>query len=291
MKVIITGGAGLIGRRAAADLAGHGHEVICVDRVTCPWELCRSLVVDLMDVRAVERVFRGAHAVVHLAREKFPYTASGYDAAGRVWEKPDALGDAERFSGNVTMTYNVLTAAFATGVKRLVLGSSFAVYGFYYPSRPMGPDYIPIDEAHPRRPDDPYGLSKLAAEEFADGFARRSSTQIASLRFPGVAGEDHAEFLSLQSLAMRGPGGLGTYVDARDAASACRSALEAQFDAHQAFNICAPTTLLEMPTRGLLRSQFPELTDIRRHEPGNWAGYDTTKAEKVLGFKACHILR
>jgi nucleoside-diphosphate-sugar epimerase len=281
----------LIGRRAAADLAEHGHEVICVDRVICPSELCRSLVVDLTDVRAVERAFQGAHAVVHLARAKFPYTASGYDAAARVWKKPDALGDAARFSDNVTMTCNVLTAAFATGVKRLVLGSSFAVYGFYYPSRPMVPDYVPIDEAHPRRPDDPYGLSKLAGEELADGFARRSPMQIASLRFPGVAGENRDAFLRLQSLAMRGPGSLGTYVDARDAAIACRAALEAQLDGHQAFNICAPTTLLDVPTRELLHSQFPELTDLRRDEPGNWAGYDTRKAEKALGFKACHTLR
>ena len=105
---------------------------------------------------------------------------------------PAPLGDAERFTANVAMTYNVLTAAFAAGVKRLVLGSSLAVYGFYYPSRPMAPEYIPIDEAHPCRPDDPYGLSKLAGEELAEGFARRGSMQIASLRFPGVAGDDHA---------------------------------------------------------------------------------------------------
>ena len=281
MRVVITGAAGLIGRRAAADLAAHGHEVVSVDRAGVP------VIVDLTDVRSLERVVRGADAVVHLARARFPYTASGYDAAARVWKKPDALGDAERFSANVTMTCNVLTAAFAAGVRRLVLGSSFAVYGFYYPSRPMVPDYLPIDEAHPRRPDDPYGLSKLAGEELADGFARRSAMQIASLRFPGVAGEDHAAFLKVQSLAQRGPGGLGTWIDARDAAAACRAALEARFDGHEAFNICAPTTLLDMQTREV----FPEVTDIRTHAAGNWAGYDARKAEKMLGFKACYTLR
>lgn len=271
----------MIGRRAAADLAAHGHEVVCVDRAGAP------VIVDLTDVRSLERVVRGADAVIHLARMKFPYTASGYDAAARVWKKPDALGDAERFSANVAMTCNVLTAAFAAGVRRLVLGSSFAVYGLYYPSRPMVPDYLPIDEAHPRRPDDPYGLSKLAGEELAEGFARRNPMHIASLRFPGVAGEDHAAFLKVQSLALRGPGGLGTWIDARDAAAACRAALEARFDGHEAFNICAPTTLLEMQTRQV----FPEVTDIRTHAGGNWAGYDTGKAEKMLGFKACHTLR
>jgi nucleoside-diphosphate-sugar epimerase len=111
--------------------------------------------------------------------------------------------------------------------------------------------------------------------------------QIASLRFPGVAGDDHAAFLRVQSLAMRGPGGLGTYVDVRDAARACLAALDTVFDGHHAFNICAPTTLLEMQTRQV----FPEVTDIRTHAGGNWAGYDTAKAEKMLGFKACHTLR
>jgi hypothetical protein len=33
------------------------------------------------------------------------------------------------------------------------------------------------------------------------------------------------------------------------------------------------------------------VTDIRTHAGGNWAGYDTAKAEKMLGFKACHTLR
>jgi hypothetical protein len=36
---------------------------------------------------------------------------------------------------------------------------------------------------------------------------------------------------------------------------------------------------------------FPEVTDIRTHAAGNWAGYDTRKAEKMLGFRACRPLR
>ena len=281
MKVVVTGAAGLIGRHAAAQLAAHGHEVVGVDRAGAP------VIADLLDVRALEKIVRGADAIVHLARARFPYTASGYDAAARIWHKPDPLGDAERFTANVAMTYNVLSAAFAAGVKRLVLGSSFAVYGFYYPSRPMVPDYLPIDEAHPRRPDDAYGLSKLAGEELAEGFARKGSMQIASLRFPGVAGDDRAGFLKVQSLTLRGPGGMGTWIDARDAAAACRAALESAFEGHEAFNICAPTTLLEMQAREF----FPEVTDIRTHAAGNWPGYDTKKAERMLGFKACHLLR
>jgi nucleoside-diphosphate-sugar epimerase len=284
LKIIITGGAGLIGRQAAAALAARGHEVVSVDRAG-------DAPVDLLDARALEAAFRGADAVVHLARAKFPYTASGYDAATRAWRKPDPLGDTERFSANVAMTYNVLAVAGLTGIRKLVLGSSFAVYGLYYPSRPCAPEYVPIDEAHPRRPDDAYGLSKLAGEDLAEGFARMGGMQIASLRIPGVAGEDHAAFRKVQAIEIRGPGGLGSWIDARDAAAACCAALESRFDGHQAFNICAPTTVYDRPTRELVREQFPELSDIRSDAGGNWAAYDTRKAERMLGFKACHRLR
>jgi nucleoside-diphosphate-sugar epimerase len=79
---------------------------------------------------------------------------------------------------------------------------------------------------------------------------------------------------------------MGTWVDARDAAAACRAALEARFEGHHAFNICAPTSVLELHPREV----FPEVGDIRTYAAGNWLGYDTRKAEKMLGFKACHSL-
>jgi nucleoside-diphosphate-sugar epimerase len=289
MKVIVAGAAGLVGRYTAIELNANGHDVTGIDTAQAPTGGPPVREVDLGDAKSLEQVFAGADAVIHLARIRFPYTSAGYDAARRVWLKPDAIGDAKRFNDNVAMTMNVLAAALATGVKRLVMGSSLAIYGLYYPSQPVAPEYVPIDESHPRRPDDPYGLTKLVDEELAAGFARKGVMQIASLRFPGVASEDHGLFLTQQTTERRGTGGLWSYLDVRDAAIACRRAVEAEFDGHESFNVCAPVIVLAADTRDLLRQHLPEVTDIRTSADGNWAGYDTRKAEARLGFRARHL--
>jgi nucleoside-diphosphate-sugar epimerase len=291
MKIVVTGASGLVGRYVVADLDARGYEVISADR-TVPAALPgQSAIGDLTDMRHVEQVVAGADVVIHLARVPFPYAAAGYDAPDRIWRKPDQFGDAEKFICNLAITNNVLTAAQAAGVKKIVMGSSLTVYGLYYPSRPVMPHYLPVDEKHPRCPDDPYSLTKLIGEELADACVRWNSIQIASLRFPGVSGEDHRGFIEKRQNPMaRGIGGLWTYLDVRDAATACRLAFERDFRGHEAFNICAPTTFMETPTEELARRFLPEVKHIGDAKQGNWAGYDTRKAAKVLGFEARHLV-
>lgn len=291
MKVVVTGAAGLLGRHVMADLGAHGHVTVGLDRTALPAAAGSSIVVDLFTTAQLDQLLEGADGIIHLARIPFPYAASGYDAKGRTWRKPDLLGDAQRFSANVTMTNNVLAVAAGRGIRRIVMGSSFAVYGFYYPSRPLLPTYIPVYECHPRAPDDPYGLTKLIGEDLADAYVTRLPAQVASLRFPGVSPPDHGGFPAKRRDPMaRGTAGLWTYIDVRDAATACRLALEHDLEGHQAFNICAPVTFMRDGTRALLRKYLPEVVDIRGPEDGNWAGYDTTKAQRILGFKAGHLV-
>jgi nucleoside-diphosphate-sugar epimerase len=290
VKVVITGASGLIGRHLAADLDAHGHVVVRVDRVLPAGSAESFVAADMTDVAQLERAMQGAHAVAHLARVPFPYASDGYDMATRTWRKPDHAGDAEKFSLNLAITYNALAAARAAGVRKMVIGSSFAVYGLYYPSRPLMPEYLPIDEAHPRRPDDAYGLTKLIGEQLADASVSSSAMQIASLRFPGVSREDPRTIAARQSNPMaRGIGGLWTYVDARDAATACRLGLEADFGRHEAFNICAPTTFMKTPTDELVQRYVADVPRVTKGLPDNWAGYDASKAERLLGFKARYL--
>jgi nucleoside-diphosphate-sugar epimerase len=292
MKIIVAGGAGTLGQYAIREFLHHGHEVLCVDTARAKENICLSLIVDLRETKELSAAFQDADAVVHLARKRFPYTANGFDPASRVWKTPEIAEDAERFSHNVTITYNVLVAALQAGVKRVLSGSSLAVYGLYYPLRPLMPDYLPIDEDHPLRPQDPYGMSKLVGEELCDAFARKSSMQIASLRFAGIAtGADYPKLVERQKDPLcRGTGALWTYVDVRDAATACRLALKKHFQGHQAFNICAPTTIMNVPTQDLVREYLPQVKRMRSGLEGNWSGYDTSKAEAVLGFRAEHLL-
>jgi nucleoside-diphosphate-sugar epimerase len=290
MKVVITGSSGIVGRPLAAELDAHGHAVVCIDRAPAVSNPGRFLAADLNQIEQVDRAINGADAVVHLARIPFPYTSYGYDTVTRTWRKPDRVGDAERFNLNLAMTYNVMAAARATGVRKMVLGSSFAVYGLYYPSRPLMPKYLPIDEAHPRAPDDPYGLTKLLGEELADAFADSGAIQIASLRFPGVSRENLHNIARQNNPMARGIGGLWTYIDARDAATACRLALEADFAGHEAFNICAPTTFMTTPTDELLRRCLPNVSCLKKSADEAWAGYDSSKAERTLGFKPRYLI-
>ena len=48
-----------------------------------------------------------------------------------------------------------------------MLASSTAAYGYIYGAADAVPDYLPVDEDHPCRPTDPYGLSKVVGERIA----------------------------------------------------------------------------------------------------------------------------
>ncbi len=149
------------------------------------------------------------------------------------------------------------------------------------------PDYLPLDEDHPSRPTDCYGLSKVVGERIADSFACAGGMRIASLRFPGVTFDP--AFGRLRE-RMADPGarrsGFWAYIDARDAASACRLALEADIAGHRVFNVAAPTTSMEEPTEELIARFLPGVTDIRAKSETRWSGIDSSRAEKELGFSA-----
>jgi nucleoside-diphosphate-sugar epimerase len=290
MKVVVTGGGGRLGQLTTKELVDHGHEVMAIDRIPIHDRVCDSSVVDLFQTQQLSALFAGADAVIHLARKKFPYTSDGFNPGSRTWNIPDVFGDAQNFSYNVTLSYNVVAAAFSAGVKKLVMGSSLTIYGFYYPSRFATPEYLPVDEAHPLAPQDPYSISKLTGERSCDAFARRSEMQIASLRFAGISADlTQRNLLERRKNPLRWAGPLWTYIDVRDAAIACRLAIEADFSGHEAVNICAPNTIMTHSTTELAKEYFPGVT-LRTPYEGNWSGYGCKKAREILGFTAKHLL-
>jgi nucleoside-diphosphate-sugar epimerase len=288
MRVVVTGGSGRLGQFVVRELFTHAHQVSAIDTVKpreCP---CPTYVVDLSNVEPLIEQFNKADAVIHLARRRFPYTESGFNSATQRWEFSDVAGDAARFNANVAMTNNVLTAALSAGVMKVVCGSSLAIYGLYYPVTDLQPDYLPVDEAHPRRPQDAYGLTKLVGEKLCDALSQKSGIPIASLRFSGIYTEEHRALLAERKSnpTMRGTGALWSYIDVRDAARACRLALETNFAGHQAFNICAPDTIMDVPTRELVSRYLSQVRDLREDLTGHSSGYSVVKAKATLGFAA-----
>jgi nucleoside-diphosphate-sugar epimerase len=274
-KLVVTGGAGRLGRLVTRELLAHGYDVLSLDRAHPAEKLCASWVADLRNSGAVYEALQHAFGVVHLG----------------AYQAPNLVSDSETFTNNVAATYNVLKAAADLGVKKVVIASSTAAFGFIYAKIPWSPDYLPIYETHSSKPQDPYGLSKLVGEQSADSIVTvHKEMTVSSLRFPGIIFDFSYEIVRERWNDPKGRArGLWAYIDARDAAMASRLALEVEFSGHEVMIVAAPASSMKEPTDELVRQYFPSALKRNPALRGNWSGVNSAKAERLLGFKAKHL--
>jgi UDP-glucose 4-epimerase len=170
LRAIVTGGAGFIGSHVAEGLLARGDEVHVLDslatgsrdKVPAGAEL---YVGDIRSDTAVVFDEVRPELCIHLAAQA---------DVGTSVERPDY--DAEV---NVLGTLQVLEAARRHGTHVVFSSTGGAIYG------ECGG---PASEDAPRRPISPYGISKLAAEEYLAGWNRLFGTRHVSLRFANVYG-------------------------------------------------------------------------------------------------------
>jgi nucleoside-diphosphate-sugar epimerase len=275
MRVVVTGGSGLAGRAVVAKLVQHGYDVTNIDLLPAagPAPFRR---VDMEDLGQVYGALRGAEAVVHFAAIPRP-----------TFDMPEVV-----FRTNVMSSFNVLEAATGLGIRRVVMASSVSVLGFPFFERPFAPEYVPIDEDHPRLPQDAYALSKLVGEEIAAGFARRGTLDIVSLRFPWIHTPETfaSEVQPLWTDPEAGSSNLWGYIDARDVAAAVRLALTVDVRGHEAFFVAAVDSFMPDPSASLVRESYPS-TSIREELTGSASLLSSAKAERMLGYRAEHSWR
>ncbi len=273
-KIVVTGGSGRLGRQVIRELLDHGYDVLNLDRAAPSTNICPSKIADLRSYEDIHEALKSAYGIVHLG----------------AYQAPGLAPDPETLSNNVTAVYNVLHAAATLGIRRAVIASSTAAFGFLYTPKPFAPDYLPLDEKHPCKPQDPYGLSKVVGETIADSFAALHDMSIYSLRFPGINFDpDFRGFAEKWQDPAVKLGRFWSYIDARDAARACRLALEAAFGGHQVLLVAAPTSTVRESTDELMRRYFPGVKKTRPDLKGNWSGVDSAKARELLGFQAVHV--
>lgn len=179
--ILLTGGAGYIGSHTCVALVEAGHSVVIFDNFcNSSLSVIRRLETVLKrpvtfiegDIRNTELLkaalqIHHIDAVIHFA---------GLKAVGESVQFP-----LNYYENNVQGTLSLLRAMHDTGVKNLVFSSSATVYG--------DPEYLPIDEAHPLSPQNPYGQTKLQIEEILGCVAKADQAwKIAILRYFNPAG-------------------------------------------------------------------------------------------------------
>ena len=284
MKILVTGGAGLIGRFVVDRLEKSGHEVVSVVRTpTTPSteglrRASTEIAGDVSDFALMDNAMNGIDSVVHLAAIPAP---SGHTAR-------------ELLLANSITTMTVLEAAATHGVTSVAMASSISILGMAWSEKVMSPLYLPVDETHLLRPTEGYALSKECDEATARMTWRRWGIPIIAMRFPftatqrmisdRVADPDQSTALAKE---------LWSYLDVRDAARAVELAVTSMGDGIvtgcSVLNIIADDLLLDRPLVELMDEWHPGVA-FDPAEYGFGGAYDVAAARELIGFDAEYLL-
>lgn len=178
MRVLITGGTGLIGKATTSHLLQKGWQVRILDlKPGVETDGVEYVQGNILNFDELLEPMQGCDVVVHLAAIRTPHMAP----ASQVFEV------------NVAGTFNIYEAAARMGIKRVVQASSINAFGGYYGTVEIDVRYLPIDETHPTYTTDSYSLSKQLIEEVGEYFWRRDGISGTALRFPGVVPQGHIQ--------------------------------------------------------------------------------------------------
>jgi UDP-glucose 4-epimerase len=170
-RVLVTGGAGFVGSNLVKRLMDDGARVTVLDdlftgrRENLPAEGLEFVKGSVCDAPLVERVVAQAEVVIHAAARNIVVSTRN---------------PREDFETNIGGTLNVLLAARAAKVERVVYTSSTSVYG--------NPRYLPINEDDHLSLLTPYAVSKLAGENYCMAFYESYGLRTTAVRYSNIFG-------------------------------------------------------------------------------------------------------
>lgn len=246
-RVTVTGGSGRLGRHVL-DLLADRCALTVIDQRT-PDAPVPFTPLDVTDYAGLVQAFKGQEAVIHLAAIPNPRTAP-----------PEVT-----FHVNVQGTFAVLQAAEDAGVRRVLVASSDSAVGLHYNPPDWVPQYLPIDEQHPMRPIDFYGLSKQVTETICQSYAHRGRFDVVVIRPTHIVfAQEYPE------LGTRGSDPLNyhlwNYVAPEDVARGFALALDLPEIGFELFFVSAADGLNTRPTLEMVRERYGFVPTIKKPE-------------------------
>ena len=174
MRILVTGGAGYIGSYMVKLLTAQGHDVVTFDNLSTGFrdavQSGRFVEGDLGDPNAIESLFEefAPQVVMHFA--------------GYIQVRESVIEPSLYYQNNFCNTIHLLNAMVKCGVPYLIFSSTAGIFG--------EPEYNPIDEQHPRKPVNPYGMCKHMVEQALKDYDAAYGLKSVSLRYFNAAGAD-----------------------------------------------------------------------------------------------------
>lgn len=174
-KILVTGGAGYIGSHAVLALLDQGCDVTVIDNLSTGfrWAIPKGAVFfegDIGDQAFVEELLlkKEITGIMHFA--------------GSIIVPESVKNPLLYYSNNSSKSRSLIESAVKCGVENFIFSSTAATYGI--------PDISPISESSPKRPINPYGMSKLITEVMLGDVANAHPITFCVLRYFNVAGAD-----------------------------------------------------------------------------------------------------
>lgn len=289
-RVIFTGGSGKAGKHAVQHLVDHGYQVLNLDTKPLANPKVRTLITDITDQAQLFNAlvsYTGLHEFDPSLRPQPVDAVVHFAAIPRIMIVPDN----EVFRINALGTYNVIEAAVALGIKKIIIASSETTYGLVFSYEPRDPQYFPLDEEYPVDPPDSYALSKVVNERTAQAFALRSGFDIYALRIGNVIEPHEYELFPTWFKTPEGRKRITwSYIDARDLGQIVRLAIEKDGLGFQIFNAANDDPSSDLTTKELLSRYYPKVP--LKRELGEYESLlSNRKAREVLGFRQEHWWR
>jgi len=181
MKVLVTGGAGFIGSNLVDKLISMDKDIIVLDNFDDYYspEIKRKNIqqnIDTKKIKLIKDDIRNDKVLNDILKD----VEVVFHLAARPGVRSSIKNPKIYHEVNVSGTLNLLNACLNSNVKKIIYSSSSSVYGEI--------EYLPIDEKHPTKPISPYGMTKLAGEEYCRVFSKVYGLNIISLRYFTVFG-------------------------------------------------------------------------------------------------------